>query len=81
VVTLPDAQNVYHNPGAPVYVVQGTAGAVLDYEKWIPATNWSLVRDGDNYGFGESGSGKWRKRRGCAQHQGGVRRGEGVTAP
>ena len=45
-------QNVYTDPAAPVYIVQATAGAVLDYEKWIAPTNWSLVRDGDNYGFG-----------------------------
>ena len=52
VVALPDAQNVYTDPAAPIYIVQATAGAVLDYEKWIAPTNWSLVRDGDNYGFG-----------------------------
>lgn len=52
VLTLPDANNVYTDPAAPVYIVQATAGAVLDYEKWIAPTNWSLVRDGDNYGFG-----------------------------
>jgi hypothetical protein len=53
VVALPaGGGNVYTAPGAPVYIVQGTAGAVLDYNKWIAATNWSLVRDGDDYGFG-----------------------------
>jgi len=51
VVGLPDAANAYHAPGAPVYIVAGTSGAVLDYEKWIAPTPWSLVRDGDNYGY------------------------------
>lgn len=52
VLSLPDAHNVYTDPAGPVFIVAGTSGAVLDYEKWIPPTNWSLVRDGDNYGFG-----------------------------
>ena len=52
VVSLPDANNVYTAPAAPIYIVQGTSGAVLDYNKWIAPTNWSLVRDGSDYGFG-----------------------------
>ena len=52
VVQLPDASNVYHAPAAPIYIVQGTSGAVLDGNKWIAPTNWSLVREGNYYGFG-----------------------------
>ena len=51
VVGLPDANGIYNAPGAPIYIVAGTSGAVLDYEKWIAPTPWSLVRDGDNYGY------------------------------
>ena len=52
VVQLPDANNVYSAPAAPIYIVQGTCGAVLDQNKWIAPTPWSLVRDGSIYGFG-----------------------------
>lgn len=53
VVALPSGpNNVYSAPAAPVYIVQATAGAVLDGERWIAPTNWSLVRDGSQYGFG-----------------------------
>jgi len=52
VLSLPDARNVYTNPAGPVYIVAATSGAILDQNKWIAPTNWSLVRDGDNYGFG-----------------------------
>jgi len=53
VVALPDAQGVYHSPGAPIYIVQGNAGADLDFDKWIsPRPAWNLVRDA-YYGFGK----------------------------
>ena len=53
VMTLPDANNTYHAPTAPIYIVQGNSGAVLDGDKWIAPTPWSLVRDGSDYSYGE----------------------------
>ena len=51
VVGLPDAGGVYQTPGAPIYIVQATSGAILD-DKWItPTPAWSLVRLSE-YGFG-----------------------------
>lgn len=41
----------YVNPKAPVYVVQGTAGALIR-EKFIkPKPEWSVLRQ-DKYGYG-----------------------------
>lgn len=53
-MTLPTgANNTYDSPAAPIYIVQGNSGAVLDGDKWIAPTPWSLVRDGGDYGYGE----------------------------
>ena len=52
VVGLPDAGGRYDNPGAPIYIVQGTSGADLDIDKWIsPIPAWNLVHQ-SYYGFG-----------------------------
>ncbi len=58
VVPVPPAQNgttsvVYNAPlGAPVYIVQGNAGALIE-EKWVtPAPVWSAFRS-LNYGYGQ----------------------------
>jgi len=53
VLGLPDANNTYNAPPAPIYIVQGNSGAVLDENKWIAPQPWSLVRDGADYGYGE----------------------------
>lgn len=49
-----DAFNVYKDPGAPIYMLQATAGAVLDFTHgWIePQPDWSEVRHEIYYGFG-----------------------------
>ena len=48
---MPDANNVYTSPPAPIYINQATAGAVID-SSWIkPTPEWSLVR-GSTYGYG-----------------------------
>ena len=47
------SNNFYKNPGVPVYIVQGTAGALMK-EKWIkPQPEWSVVRIA-HYGFGQA---------------------------
>ena len=44
-------ENIYQNPETPIYVVQGTAGALIN-EKWIdPKPEWSVKRI-LKYGFG-----------------------------
>lgn len=51
---LIEGQNKTHyiKPNAPVYIVQGTAGA-LSHEKWIdPLPEWSMKRI-SKYGFGK----------------------------
>lgn len=52
-----DAFGAYHDPGAPVYITQGTSGAVLDFTKnWIsPQPAWSEARSELHYGFGRMG--------------------------
>ncbi len=42
----------YRNPGAPVYIVQGTSGAV-QREKFVnPVPSWSAFRLNGAYGYG-----------------------------
>jgi hypothetical protein len=49
---LPDAAGTYHSPPAPIYIVQGTSGADLDFDHWVsPMPAWNLVHD-TYYGFG-----------------------------
>lgn len=44
-------ETYYVNPQTPIYVVQGTAGALIN-EKWVkPAPEWSLKRL-LKYGYG-----------------------------
>lgn len=44
--------NTYTDPGAPMYVLQATSGAVLE-ASWIsPLPAWSAVHDASYYGFG-----------------------------
>lgn len=46
------ANGVYTNPGAPIYVVQGTSGAFVSGD-WIdPQPAWSAFREGTTYGYG-----------------------------
>ena len=41
------------NPGAPIYVVQGTSGAFVSGD-WIdPQPQWSAFREGTSYGYGK----------------------------
>ena len=52
VATATGVNNTYTRPGAPVYVVQGTAGAFVGGD-WIePQPAWSAFRNGDQYGYG-----------------------------
>jgi hypothetical protein len=46
-------RNAYVNPGAPVYVVQGTAGAFVGGDWMEPQPTWSAFRDGNTYGYGQ----------------------------
>ena len=43
----------YVNPGAPVYVVQGTAGAFVSGDWADPQPAWSAFRQGVSYGYGK----------------------------
>ena len=44
--------NTYSSPSAPIYIVQGTAGAFLSTD-WIdPQPVWSAFRNGASYGYG-----------------------------
>lgn len=43
---------VYTNPGAPIYIVQGTAGADQRETFETPTPAWSLVATNNVYGFG-----------------------------
>lgn len=52
VITLPDANNTYTNPGAPIYIVQGTSGAMQEETFVTPTPVWSLVRTNGVWGFG-----------------------------
>ncbi len=46
------AANTYVNPGAPIYIVQGSSGAMQE-EKWVdPQPEWSAFRIEDVYGYG-----------------------------
>ena len=46
------ASNTYVNPGAPIYIVQGSSGAVQE-ESWVtPQPVWSAFRIEDVYGYG-----------------------------
>jgi len=44
--------NTYAAPAAPVYVVQGTAGAFVTGDWATPQPDWSAVRNGVSYGYG-----------------------------
>jgi hypothetical protein len=43
----------YINPGAPVYVVQGTSGAFVSGDWITPQPAWSAFRQGLDYGYGK----------------------------
>ena len=51
---VPIGSNVYTNPSAPAYVVQGTGGCLLNLgHTWNePAPQWSAVRTSSHYGYG-----------------------------
>jgi hypothetical protein len=52
-ITSPDASGVYHSPGAPIYIVQGNAGADLDFDHVVsPIPSWNLFHNGSFYGYG-----------------------------
>ena len=51
VVTAPNANGTYVNPGAPIYIVIGTAGAIQEEKYLDPQPTWSAVRF-QEYGFG-----------------------------
>ncbi len=46
------AANTYRNPGAPVYIVQGTSGAFQKETFVDPAPEWSAFRLNGVYGYG-----------------------------
>lgn len=51
IITEGSTENVYLNPQAPVYMTQGTAGALMR-ERWIkPIPEWSAKRY-ERYGYG-----------------------------
>ena len=54
VVARADASNnnTMTDPPAPVYVVQGTAGAFVGGDWMQPQPEWSAVRNGETYGYG-----------------------------
>lgn len=39
------------NPSTPIYIVQGTGGAMIRYQFTNPAPQWSMVRE-NKWGFG-----------------------------
>ena len=45
--------STFVNPGAPVYVVQGTAGAFVSGDWADPQPTWSAFRQGTSYGYGK----------------------------
>lgn len=45
------ANNTYTRPAAPLYVVQGTAGAFLSTDWISPQPAWSAFRNGNTYGY------------------------------
>lgn len=49
---LPNANNSYENPGAPIYVVQGSSGAMQEESYTEPIPDWSAVHMDNVYGFG-----------------------------
>lgn len=53
VVALPSGpNNVYSNPGAPIYIVQGASGAMQEETFVTPTPAWSLVAIDGTFGFG-----------------------------
>lgn len=52
VATATGVNNTYTAPAAPVYVVQGTAGAFVGGDWMEPQPAWSAVRNGATYGYG-----------------------------
>ena len=44
--------NTYAAPGAPVYAVQGTAGAFVGGDWMQPQPAWSAFRNSATYGYG-----------------------------
>ena len=45
-----DGKGVFTNPGAPIYVVQGTSGAFVSGDWETPQPAWSRFREGTTYG-------------------------------
>lgn len=56
------ANQTYVAPGAPVYIVQGTAGAFVTGDWMDPQPEWSAFRNGVQYGYGASARGGARPR-------------------
>ena len=50
VATRGDGKGVFTNPGAPIYVVQGTSGAFVSGDWETPQPAWSRYREGSSYG-------------------------------
>ena len=45
--------STFVNPGAPIYVVQGTSGAFVSGDWLEPQPKWSAFREGVSYGYGK----------------------------
>ena len=52
-VTTAGSSGTFTNPGAPVYVVQGTSGAFVSGDWETPQPAWSAYREGSSYGYGK----------------------------
>ncbi len=50
--TASGPDNTYVSPPAPIYMVQGTAGAFVSGDWITPQPAWSAFRDGNTYGYG-----------------------------
>ncbi len=46
------AANTYVNPGAPIYIVQGSSGAAQEESFVTPAPEWNAFRSSGVYGYG-----------------------------
>lgn len=55
--------NTYTTPGAPIYIVQGTAGAFVTGDWADPQPEWSASRNGVQYGYGALAH--WQLQRCC----------------
>lgn len=53
IATATGVNNTYSKPGAPIYVVQGTAGAFVGGEWITPQPAWSAFRNAIDYGYAQ----------------------------